>query len=143
MMKKLFYTLAILGMCQATYAQAPKQQLTPEQRLEKEVTRAKTELSLTDEQATKWKTAAEKRNQKLLPIRNKAKGSTTPDERKALRQETKSVLDAFNADVKTFLTSEQQTKWETVREAKKESMKSRRQSRKDSSAPQSDDLDVF
>ncbi|MFN5920511.1 MAG: hypothetical protein ACK45I_04325, partial [Bacteroidota bacterium] len=61
MMKKLFYTLAILGMCQTSNAQTPKQQLTPEQKLEKEVMRAKTELSLSDEQATKWKAAAEKR----------------------------------------------------------------------------------
>ena len=142
-MKKLFYTLAILGMCQTSNAQTPKQQLTPEQKLEKEVMRAKTELSLSDEQATKWKAAAEKRNQKLMPVRDKLKGSTTPDERKAYRQEVKGTMDTFNSDVKSFLTAEQNTKWESVRQAKRESMKSRRQKHKDSPTPQSDDLDVF
>ena len=76
------------------------------------------ELGLTDEQKAKWQTAVKERMAANLPIREKLKGSTTPEERKSLRTQAKANNDKFNASVNAFLTPEQQAKFVEIKKAK-------------------------
>ena len=47
------------------------------------------------------------------------KGATTPEERKATRQQLKTNMESFDAAVNTFLTADQKTKWEKLKADKK------------------------
>jgi Spy/CpxP family protein refolding chaperone len=76
------------------------------------------ELGLTDEQKTKWEAAAKERMTANLPLREKLKGATTPEERKSLRTQAKANNDKFDASVNTFLTPEQKAKFEEMKKAK-------------------------
>ncbi|MCC6370813.1 MAG: hypothetical protein IT236_07410, partial [Bacteroidia bacterium] len=54
--------------------------------------------------------------------REKLNGSTTPEERKELRDKAKANNEKFNTTVNTFLTPEQKTKFDAMKKAKMDKM---------------------
>ncbi len=61
-------------------------------------------LGLNEDQKSKWEAAALERITANTAIREKMKGSTTPEERKTMKAEMKANHDKFDAAVNTFLT---------------------------------------
>lgn len=83
------------------------------------------ELGLSDEQKTKWEAAALERMQANEPIKEKLKGSTTPEERRKLHTQAKANHDKFDATVATFLTAEQKAAYEKLKKEQREKQKAR------------------
>lgn len=146
-MKKSLFTLALVGgLAFAGLSQEAKPQgkanakpqkqkqekmnQSPEERAKKEADHAEKELGLTADQKVKWETAALTRIRANAPLRDKMKGSTTPDERKSLRTEARANVQKFDADVKSFLTDDQKTKWDAHKEKRKEKMKNQHKGKK-------------
>ncbi len=90
----------------------------PEDRAEMGAKRAAKELGLNADQTAKWEAAAKSRMEANAPLRDKMKGSTTPEERKALHRQMKANNDAFDATVLSFLSPEQKTKYDQMKENK-------------------------
>lgn len=119
-MKKLFLTLAAVSALTFTsIAQDAKKQgtaseqapLTPEQRADKETTKATTALSLNEDQKAKFKTYALDRIRSNRALREKAKASTDKTEKQKLHQEAKANNDKFYNNVNSILNADQQVKW--------------------------------
>ncbi|MGZ3919133.1 MAG: hypothetical protein ACXVNM_08085 [Bacteroidia bacterium] len=131
-MKKIILALTLVaGLTTVSIAQDTKQgpskekggkNLSPEDRAKKSANRAEKEFSLTADQKTKWEAATLERIKANAPLREKMKGSTTPEERKKLHADAKVNIDKFENTVKGFLTAEQKTKFD----AKTEEMKKKR-----------------
>lgn len=96
---------------------------TPEERAKHGANWAEKKLTLTPDQKTKWEAAALERITANAPLRDKLKGSTTPEERKATRTQIKANQDKFNTTVDGFLTPEQKTKWDAEKKQRKEKVK--------------------
>lgn len=119
-MKKLFLTLAAVSALTLTTAaqdakktgaaseQAP---LTPEQKADKEVAKASTALTLTEDQKAKFKTYALDRIRSNRALREKAKATTSKEEKHKLHQEAKANNDKFYNNVNSILNADQQVKW--------------------------------
>ncbi|MDX2172693.1 MAG: hypothetical protein SFY56_06190 [Bacteroidota bacterium] len=127
-MKKLMLSLALVtGLALASSAQdsptsktgTQKKQHTPEEHAKHGAKWATKNLGLTADQTPKWEAAALTRINANAPLREKLKGSTTPDERKATHQQMKANMEKFDAEVNGFLTPEQKTKWEKIKADKK------------------------
>lgn len=126
-MKKIILAFAVVASLSGTaYAQEPvkkgsprekgeKANMTPEERAKKSAGRAEKELTLTADQKAKWESAALERIKANQPLREKMKGSTTPEERKTIHSQAKGNMDKFDQTVKGFLTAEQNTKWEQMK----------------------------
>jgi periplasmic protein CpxP/Spy len=104
---------------------------TPEERAKHDANRAEKELGLSADQKSKWETAALERIKSNMPVRDKMKGSTTPEERKTLHGQAKTNMEKFDNDVKGFLSPEQKTKWEKMKEDRKKKAKERHKGKKD------------
>lgn len=129
-MKKVILALAIVaGLTGTSHAQEPvkkgktekadKTKLTPEERAKKSTNRAEKELGLNADQKAKWEAATLERINANQPLREKMKGSTTPDERKTLHSQAKANMEKFDANVNGFLTAEQQEAWTKMKEKRK------------------------
>lgn len=92
-----------------------QQALSVDERVKRNSEKVEKELGLTADQKAKWAAAAKERMLANQPIREKLNGSTTPEERKELRQKAKANNDKFDAAVNAFLTPEQKTKFEGMK----------------------------
>ncbi len=95
----------------------------PEEKAKHETNRAEKELGLNADQKVKWESATLERIKANSPMREKMKGSTTPEERKTLHSQAKDNINKFNAAVNGFLTLEQQTKFKQMKEERKKKSK--------------------
>ena len=146
-MKKLILSIALVtGLALTTHAQdvtlgkqgnEQKKQHTPEEHAKKGAEWATKNLGLDEGQATKWQSAALTRITANAPLREKLKSATTPADRKATHQELKANMVKFDAEVNTFLTADQKTKWEKLKADKKAQHKDK----KDGKAAEEVDLD--
>lgn len=96
-----------------------KNQVSPEEHARQSADRAEKNLTLSAEQKAKWETAALTRFRANQPLKQKMKGSTTPEERKSLHSQVKSNNAQFDLTVSSFLTSEQKAKYEQMKTEKK------------------------
>lgn len=143
-MKKLVLTLAValltsgavLGQEKAAAAgtkgqgKGQNKNATPAEKAKSGANWAAKNLGLTDEQKPKWEAAALERITANTAIREKLKGSTTPEERKTLRGEMKANHEKFDNTVTAFLTEEQKTKWAKEKEERKNKMKAKAKGKK-------------
>ncbi|MBA3663862.1 MAG: hypothetical protein H0W61_06600 [Bacteroidetes bacterium] len=141
-MKKIILALTLVaGLCTVCDAQesktgAPqekgdKKNLTPEDRAKRGTDRAAKEFGLTADQKTKWEAATLERIKANSPLHEKMKGSTTPEERKALHVQAKTNNEKFDSTVKGFLTAEQKTKYDAKIEELKKKRKEQHKDGKD------------
>jgi len=131
-MKQLILSLAlVMGLTAAVCAQDAKPQpkkttkqeranLPPEDRAKNESERAAKDLGLTADQKSKWEAASLERIKANAPLREKLKGSTTPEERKTIHGQVKGNMQKFDASVNSFLTADQKTKWDAMKEKRKQ-----------------------
>lgn len=92
-----------------------KQNMSPDERAAKDAAWAESKLGLNADQKSKWQQASIERINANAPLREKMRGSTTPEEREQLRKEMKANGDKFDATVTAFLTAEQKTKYTDAR----------------------------
>lgn len=107
-------------------ARHEKQEVSPDERAVREAARMAEKLSLNDEQKEKWRAASLERHQANAPLKEKMRGSTTPDERKEVREKLRQNNQAFDKRVEEFLTAEQKRKLEEQRSARRERVKEKR-----------------
>ncbi len=120
-MKKLFFAKVLIG-CIALMMFSL---VGFAQKVEKQVEKLKTELQLSDDQTAKVQAASQKRADQIKTIRDGSK------ERKGEnRGKLKTMMDEYDAEMKAILTPEQYTKFEEIREDKKEKIKERRRNKK-------------
>ncbi len=134
-MKKIILSLALVtgltGLVKAQngndskkHAQEEKMQhKTPEEKAKMEANKAEKDLGLNAEQKMKWQNAALERISENAPLREKMKGSTTPEEREKLRSQMKLGKDKFDTNINSFLTSDQKTKWDNAQKERKKRRK--------------------
>lgn len=120
-MKKIMLVLALVaGFTSASVAQEEKKEqpkggktsMSLEDRAKRSANRAEKELSLTADQKSKWETATLERLKANAPLREKMKGSTTPDERKKIHAEAKANIEKFQTTVRGFLNADQKAKFD-------------------------------
>ena len=105
--------------------QAQEQKADPDTRVKKETERMATELGLDASQKTLWENAARERILANEPLRQKMRGSTTPEERRDLRRQMHTNQKTFYGKVSAGLTDEQRKRFEALREQKKGHAKGR------------------
>lgn len=152
-MKKVILTLALITSTVAvveaqnnpttteTKVEGRKKQLSPEDRAKKGAAKAEKELGLNADQKAKWEAAALERMKANQPLHEKLKGSTTPEERKTIHAQAKANRDKFETTVNGFLTPEQKTKFEQLKETKKKEMKAKHKDGKNAEMHGIDDED--
>lgn len=135
-MKKIILSIALVAglttlsnaqdapMAKAEKKQQKKDQ-TPEERAKSGANWAEKKLGLNATQKSDWEVAALKRIMANQPLRDKLKGSTTPEERKGLHEQVKANNDNFETTVGGFLTPEQKTKFETIKTQKRDAHKAK------------------
>lgn len=101
-----------------------KKNMTPEERADKVSNRMKTELGLTDDQATKVKAITLTRATKMAEIRTKAK--TEGADKTALKAERKATHQAWEADLKGIVSAEQFAKYQAKKEERKKKLEERK-----------------
>jgi hypothetical protein len=127
--------LALIGFqAQGQNKHKGERGLSVEERVEKGANHAEKELGLRGDQKEKWKTAARERMQANDALRQKMKGSTTPDERKKMHEEAKANNKRFDEAVSAFLDADQKPKYETLK-------KKRMEKRRDHIKKKMDDID--
>lgn len=117
-MKKLFLTIAVLGvLATTTKAQDANKTannqpvLTVEQKADKETTKAASALTLSDAQKITFKKLALERFSANKPLRDQAKASSDKSQKQTIREQIKKNNEKFFTSVNSMLTPEQQTKW--------------------------------
>lgn len=119
-MKKLFLTLAAISALTFTSAAqgnnrasngTQKENMTPEQRSEKETKKVTEKLGLNTDQQAKFKVYSLERARTNKNLREKAKATTNKDEKQKYHAEMKASNEKFFANVNSILNAEQQTKW--------------------------------
>jgi hypothetical protein len=103
-----------------------KKDLSPDERASREAEQMTRKLALNAEQKEQWRSAALERLHANAPVKEKMRGSTTPEERHALRARMRENNEAFDKKVQEFLTAEQKTKLEAQRTERREHKKDRR-----------------
>jgi protein CpxP len=103
-----------------------KQKLSPEEKARKDAGRAEKELGLNSDQKARWETASLERTRANQPLREKMNGSTTPAERKALRDQMKTNHQKYNETVTALLTPDQKARYEQMKKERKESHKGKK-----------------
>jgi len=98
-----------------------KAKATPEAMAARRADRMKAEVSLNDDQYTKVKAIY----LKFAESQSKVRQDTTLT-KEASRAETKKLMDASEAEIKTVLTPEQQTKWAEFRKTQRDQRGGRR-----------------
>ena len=103
-----------------------KQDLSPDERASREAEHMAQKLALNAEQKEQWRAAALERLLANAPLKEKMRGSTTPEERHALRAKVRENQMEFDRKVQESLTAEQKTKLEAHRAERREHKKGRR-----------------
>jgi len=115
-MKKILLTLAAFSALTFTAAaqndakKAAQENMTPEQRADKETKHATEKLGLSTDQAAKFKVYSLERARSNKALREQAK-TTSKEERPKLKEQRKANNDKFFANVNSILNAEQQVKW--------------------------------
>lgn len=115
-MKKILLTLAAFSALTFTAAaqndakKAAQENMTPEQRADKETKNATEKLGLSADQAAKFKVYSLERARSNKALREQAK-TTSKEERPKLKEQRKANNDKFFANVNSILNAEQQVKW--------------------------------
>ncbi len=123
-MKKIILSLAAMVMAVGAFAHdSAKIRKSPQEMANKKADKLKTELGLTDEQRGKVYTAVYDKISKMQAIKEKYKDNK---DKKAKHAEMKTVQDNFDSSMKTILTTDQYTKWQTIREKQKEKHKDKK-----------------
>lgn len=137
MKKQIYFSILLaLSLSVACFAQSPaaspksktnpnsqnKQKLSPEEKAVHEANKAEKRLMLSAEQKSKWQAAALSRIQANEPLIAQLQGSTTPGERKILRDRIKSNGLSFDQTITGMLTSEQNGMWTNWKAEKKKNM---------------------
>ena len=115
------------------HAKGQHANLTPEQRVEKQVTRLKTQLSLTDAQVPQVTQIVKTKVDKMEALR--AKKSTEGVE----KGERKAIMTSFNTELNNVLTAEQKQKYEAMKADKK----AKHQAKKGAKAITNEEIDVL
>jgi periplasmic protein CpxP/Spy len=102
-------------------------QQSAQARTEKQVQKLKTELQLTDDQTAKVQVATEKRMSQMDAIKE---NRGNKENRKENMGKLKTIMDEYDASMKSILTPEQFTKFEEIREDKKEKFMERRKNKR-------------
>lgn len=97
-------------------------------RAEKQTQKLKTVLQLTEDQVARVQAATERRITQTDVIKDNRGGDKAS--KKENFSKLKTAMDEYNAEMKSILTPEQYTKFEEVREDKKERMMERRKNKK-------------
>ncbi len=141
-MKKTILAMALLvGLSYNGVAQESKQgsgkhpknnrkEMDASERAKQGANWAEKKLGLNADQKAKWEVAAKERLESNMAIREKLKGSTTPEERKKLHSEAKANNDKFNTTVSGFLTADQKTKFDKMKTEKQEAHKMKMKGKK-------------
>lgn len=101
-------------------------ELSPDERARKEAERMGGQLGLTSEQKQQWEQAALDRMTANQPLKDKMRGSTTPEERASLRQEMRKNGEAFDKKTETILTIEQKQKYSELKKNRKDTRRGKR-----------------
>lgn len=101
------------------------QRMSPEERLEKQVTEMKTKLALTDDQTTKVKAIMKANQDKQRAAFEKARENGAQPDREKMRTEMQANMKKQDADIKAVLTAEQKTKYDAMVKAREERIKNR------------------
>jgi hypothetical protein len=138
-MKKVILSVALIaamGLAAQSQTQTQKQevqkshekkrQLNPSEQSKKEAERAMKNLNLDASQTAKWEQAALLRIQSNAPIKEKLSGSTTPDERKQLHQQIRAQHEQFDKEVTGFLSDEQKSKFNELKQKRHHKRKEHR-----------------
>ncbi|MDI9340743.1 MAG: hypothetical protein QM534_09225 [Sediminibacterium sp.] len=142
-MKKLIVMLAVcLGVNTTVNAQEmqkasekaqkggmKRQDLTPEQRAEKGAKWAEKTLGLNADQKSKWQAAALTRIQANAPHRDVMRGQAAKEEKQKSREAIKGNMQTFDTTVSGFLTPEQKTKWDQIKQKRKEAHKMKKENK--------------
>lgn len=88
---------------------------TPDEKVALQVQRAEKDLALTATQKAEWERISLERILANEPLKEKLKGSTTPEERKEIRQQMRSNQERFHNSAQKILTPEQKEKYESIR----------------------------
>jgi hypothetical protein len=123
-MKHIMLTLGIAaGMAGSPAAQTLSSAPAHEMRQDNQ-DRMKQKLS--PEEKARWETASLERTRANQPLREKMNGSTTPAERKALRDQMKTNHQKYNETVTALLTPDQKARYEQMKKERKESHKGKK-----------------
>jgi Spy/CpxP family protein refolding chaperone len=125
MKKSLFAKILIGCVALMMVSLAGFAQKSPEQRVEKQVQKLKTELQLSDDQTAKVQATTQKRADQVQTMRNGSK-----ENKRENRAKLKTTMEEYDAEMKAILTPEQYTKFEEIREDKKERMMEKRKNKK-------------
>lgn len=139
---KLFTVAILVVLATTSQAQEPsvaptniaqqgpeKRHLSPAEKAKKDADRAEKKLGLTAEQKQKWEAASLERAVANQPIREKMKGCTTPDERKAYHSQMRVNHKKYKSTTLDLLTTEQKTKYETMQKVQRMQHKARMKER--------------
>jgi len=118
-----FIGTTVLAQNQTSEKGKQNKDMSVEERVKKETEKATSKLGLTDEQKKKWAIACEERITTNAPMKERLKGSTTPDERKALHEQIDLNNRNFDNAVLSFLNTDQKAKYETFKKEKKDNKK--------------------
>ena len=142
MKKVIIMAMLFTGMVSTSIAQEvqkptqqQEKQLSPEEAAKKHTEKMTTDLSLNEDQKTKFYNADLAHINKVRPLREKLKGSTTPEERKTLNAEIRKEEEAFDKEVNGFLNPDQQVKWKAEKDRIKENRMQRRINKIDDTRP--------
>ena len=106
-MKKTFFALILAFVSITAFAQRQDANTTPEQRAEAQTKTLKENLSLSDDQQKQVYTLSLARAQKMKEMR---------DAQKMDRTEMRASMETFNTEIAKILTVEQQEKYKTMLE---------------------------
>lgn len=133
-MKKLFVAallvVGITAFAQEREARKGKERLTTEQKVDLQVKKMSTDLNLNDKQKEQIKSLVTKQVEKREQKRKELQESKKQD-RAQMKAQMEANQAATSAEMKKILTPEQFTKWEKLREEKKDKMKERMMERKE------------
>lgn len=107
-----------------------KSNQNPEEKASNEANKAEKKLGLSAEQKSKWQAAALARIQANKPVIEQLQGSTTPGERKILRDRIKSNNTSFDQTVTEMLNAEQNGLWVNWKAEKKKQMQQKAKQKK-------------
>lgn len=103
-----------------------KKDLSKNDRIKNQMAKVEKELGLNADQKLKWQAASKERMESNQPLRLKLNGSTTPEERKQIRQQLKANNNRFDQEVSAFLNPDQKTKLDSIKKQKHADMAKRR-----------------
>lgn len=134
-MKKLFVAaLLVVGITASAQEKELKrngrERLTTEQKVDLQVKKMSSDLDLNDKQKEQVKSLVGKQVEKREQKRKELQDSKKQD-RAEMKAQMEANQAAMSAEMKKILTPEQFTKWEKIREEKKDKMKERMMERRE------------